>query len=62
MNEERTIKLTINQIRYLITALGHVEKQYLIEIGETGAKWAYEGYREITDLKDQLKQEVEDHE
>ena len=49
-----TISLSLNQVRYVITALKHVSYQYQKEIDCTGAPWAYEGQKEIDDLIDQL--------
>ena len=49
-----TISLSLNQVRYVITALKHVSNQYQKEIDCTGAPWAYEGKKEIEDLIDKL--------
>lgn len=49
-----TISLTLNQARYVISALKHVSYQYQKEIDCTGAPWAYEGQKEIDTLIDQL--------
>ena len=48
------ISLSLNQVRYVITALKHVSTQYQKEIDCTGAPWAYEGKKEIEDLIEQL--------
>lgn len=49
-----TISLSLNQVRYVITALKHVSYQYQKEIDCTGAPWAYEGQKEIDTLIEQL--------
>lgn len=48
------ISLSLNQVRYVITALKHVSNQYQKEIDCTGAPWAYEGQKEIDTLIEQL--------
>lgn len=62
MKKVISIDLTINQIRYIITALGHVGNMYQKEIESTGAEWAYDGKQDIEALVADLKREVEDHE
>ena len=56
MKNKITLTLSLNQVRYVITALKHVADQYQKEIDCTGSDWAYEGKQAINDLIEELKE------